>query len=118
MDKRKALRLAIMIACVAAAVCAISIIGFRQNAAASKAAARRPITPVLASYVRPQASSAARLAAGAVPVSRAVSSQAGEAPDDALAGIPSHKRYAIIGEDYLPAGEDAVPMGVLKAEGQ
>ena len=70
-------------------------------------------------YQRATGSAAARIvprpeAATATPVS----AQVGEASDDPLLAFPSHKRYVIVGETYLPTGEDPIPMGVLRAEGQ
>jgi hypothetical protein len=119
MERKKALRLAVLIAGVAAAVCAVSIIGFRQEAAATKAARRGTITPVLAGYVRPQASAAARIAPGSAAVgAKPLSVRVGETEVDPSRTFPGHKRYVIVGEEYLPTGEDVIPMGVLRAEGQ
>jgi len=118
MEMKRAVRLAILIAGAVAVVCAISIIGFRQNSAAS--AGRRPtITPVLASYERPSESAAAKDSrslsdANAVLVSAPVETPA----DDPFQGIPSHKRYVIVGEGPMSAEDVLVPMGVERAEDQ
>lgn len=118
MEKRRVVRLVVIIASLAAIACAVSIIGFRQNAAAS-AARRRAIAPVMASYERPQGSVVARDSrilsdSDATLVSAPVEPVA----DDPLQAIPSHKRYAIVGEGPMPAEAVQVPMGVARAEDQ
>lgn len=118
MEKRKAIRLVLIIAGATALVCAVAIVGFRQNSAAS-AGRSRSITPVLASYGRPQGSAAARIVPASVAVSvKAVSARVGTVADDPLRGIPSHKRYAIVGEGPLDSEDVHVPMGVSRAESQ
>lgn len=119
MEKRKGFRLAVLIAGLAAIVCAIAIVGFGQNTATSRVRGSRAVPMVPVGYQRTTGSTAAHDTQPSADAGAAsVSAQVGEAADDPLQAIPSHKRYVIVGERYLPTGEDVIPMGVIKAERQ